>query len=198
MESINHALFLALNASAQPRLFVMALAVLFGEWLIWLVPLSIGAGWLWGDEQVRKSMLAAALASMLALLVNQGIGLIWPHPRPFMIGLGHTLVPHVADSSFPSDHLTLWWACAFSLALRPRMRGAGRALALLGIPMAWGRIYLGVHFPLDMAGAAAVAACCAWLAYGAERWYLGHCYRLAVLVHRRLFRKLTASGWLRR
>lgn len=34
-----------------------------------------------------------------------------------MIGLGHTLITHAADSSFPSDHLTLLWAVAFSFLM---------------------------------------------------------------------------------
>jgi undecaprenyl-diphosphatase len=34
-----------------------------------------------------------ATASVAGLLINQIIGLAWSHPRPFMIGLGHTLIP---------------------------------------------------------------------------------------------------------
>jgi undecaprenyl-diphosphatase len=71
------------------------------------------------------------------------------------------------------------------------------ALTLLGLPMAWARIYLGVHFPFDMAGAAAVGACSAWLAVRAEPVYVELCYRFASHVHRRLFGRLIAAGWLR-
>jgi undecaprenyl-diphosphatase len=74
-----------------------------------------------------------------------------------MIGLGHTLIPHVADSSFPSDHLTLWWAVAFSLCCSE----AHEWLASLWRCWASHRLGAhlpGVHFPLDMLGAIAVAA----------------------------------------
>lgn len=84
-------------------------------------------GWFRGGEPTRKTMLVASASGLLGLLINQIIGLACLHPRPFMIGLGHTLIPHVADSVFfPSDHLTLWWAVAFSLALQrgPRIAGA--------------------------------------------------------------------------
>ena len=68
---------------------------------------------------------------LVALLVNQLIGLVWQHLRPFMIGLGHSHLAHVADSSFPSDHLTLLWAVAFSLVCAaspaPCRARAGRA-----------------------------------------------------------------------
>lgn len=136
-------------------------------------------------------------SGLLGLLINQIIGLAWLHPRPFMIGLGHTLIPHVADSSFPSDHLTLWWAVAFSLALQRGPRIAGVTLALLGVPIAWARIYLGVHFPFDMLGAIAVAAICAWLTLREAHWYLLPSYQLSTGIHRRLFSGLIALGWVR-
>ncbi|WP_421377146.1 phosphatase PAP2 family protein [Paraburkholderia sp. DD10] len=88
-----------------------------------------------------------------------------------MIDVGHTFIPHVADSSFPSDHLTLWWATVFSVLMQQGPRRAWSALALLGISIAWARIYLGVHFPFDMLGAAVVAALSAWLTLNAAHWY---------------------------
>lgn len=115
-----------------------------------------------------------------------------------MIGLGHTLIPHAADSSFPSDHLTLLWAVAFSFLMHSSSRVAGLALALLGLPVAWARIYLGVHFPLDMVGAAMVGGLSAWLAFREVRMYLPAAYLLTLSVHRSLFRKLIQIGWVRK
>lgn len=184
MEPLNQAFFLWLNAPEHPNTLVVTLASFFAEWLIWAAPALIGIGWLRGNENARKAMLVATASGTLALLVNQIIGLSWSHPRPFMIGMGHTLIPHVADSSFPSDHLTLWWAVAFSLLLQRGLRCAGLVLALLGSPIAWARIFLGVHFPLDMLSAAVVAAFSAWLALRGARWFLGPIYRVATCIHR--------------
>ena len=111
--------------------------------------------------------------------------------------LGQTFIPHIADSSFPSDHLTLWWAVAFSLLLQQQYRSTGIGLALLGVPIAWGRIYLGVHFPFDMLGAISVALLSAWLTLREAHWYLGPSYRLATAIHHRLFGKLIVFGWVR-
>jgi len=197
MESINHTLFLWLNAPEHPSALALTLATFFAEQLIWAVPLLIGIGWLRGSEGPRKAMLVATASGLLGFLINQTIGLAWSHPRPFMIGLGHTLIPHVADSSFPSDHLTLWWAVAFSLLLQQRHRSTGIGLALLGVLIAWARIYLGVHFPFDMFGAATVAALSAWLTLREVRWYLESSYRLATGIHHRLFGKLIVLGWVR-
>lgn len=197
MESLNQTLFLWLNAPEHPSALALAIAIFFAERLVWAVPLLIAIGWLRGGEDTRKAMLIATASAAIGLLVNQLIGLAWSHPRPFVIGLGHTFVPHVADPSFPSDHLTLWWAVAFSLVLQRRWPTLGVALALLGLPIAWARIYVGVHFPFDMFGAVAVAALSAWLTLHETRWYLAASYRLAAGIHRRFFGRLIAMGWIR-
>jgi undecaprenyl-diphosphatase len=197
MEDLNHALFLWLNAPEHPSTLLLAIATFFAEYAIWALPAIIGFGWLRGSEHTRKVLLEATASGLAGLLINQIIGLVWQHPRPFMIGLGHTLIPHVADSSFPSDHLTLLWAVAFSFLMHRSPRMAGLALAL-GLPVAWARIYLGVHFPLDMVGAALVAGLSAWLAFREMRVYLPATYSLALSVHRVLFGKLIQIGWVRK
>ena len=186
MEAFNRTLFLWLNAPAQPDAFVLALALLAARWLAWLLPLLVVLAWLRGDAVLRRSLLVALAAMALGLLANLAIRWLWPHPRPFMIGLGHQWMPHDASASFPSDHLTLWWAFAFGLALQTRTRGLGLALALLGLPIAWGRIYVGVHFPIDMVGAMGVAALAVSAARLTQRVWLGGLTRRIIAVQRRL------------
>lgn len=194
MESLNHALFLWLNAPEHPGRFALVVATLFAEFAIWVVPVLVGSWWVRGDESTRRVMLEATASGLGGLLINQLIGVAWQHPRPFMIGLGHTFLSHAADSSFPSDHLTLLWSVAFSLLIQRSPRGAGVALALLGLPMAWARIYLGVHFPLDMLGALAVAMLSAWLAFREAPRYLSPLYGLAMRVHRAILAGLNHFG----
>ena len=158
MENLNHALFLWMNVPVNPNTQLLAIATFFAEYVIWVIPVWITVGWLRGSEHTRKVLLEATAAGLAGLLINQIIGWLWQHPRPFMIGLGRTFISHAADSSFPSDHLTLLWSIAFSFLMHRRPRVAGLMLALLGLPVAWARIYLGVHFPFDMIGAALVAA----------------------------------------
>ncbi|OIQ63248.1 putative undecaprenyl-diphosphatase YbjG [mine drainage metagenome] len=114
-----------------------------------------------------------------------------------MMGLGHVFVAHAADGSFPSDHLTLLWGVSLSFLLHQRVRWAGVLLALLGLPVAWARIYLGVHFPLDMAGAAGVAASSAYLCFRQERWYVQRVYRWVHAVYQQLLARPIRRGWLR-
>lgn len=198
MEELNRTLFLMINASGHPNALMAAIAEFLAEYVIWTIPTIVGIAWLRGSERTRKVLLEATVSGLTGLLINQIIGLAWQHPRPFMIDLGHTLIPHAADSSFPSDHLTLIWAVAASFLMHRSSRMMGLALALSGIPVAWARIYLGVHFPLDMVGAALVAAFSAWLAFRAARLFVGPIYSIAIHVHRRLLGRLIQRGWVRR
>jgi len=197
MEELNRAIFLMINAPENPNALILAIAKLLADYMIWLIPAMLVIGWLRGEERTRRILLGAAASGLAGLLINQVIGLIWQHPRPFMIGLGHTFIPHVADSSFPSDHLTLLWAVGFSFLLHRSSRMTGLTLTLLGLPVAWARIYLGVHFPLDMVGATLVAGSCAWFAFREERRFIEPMYNIATRIYRRLFRPLIQCGWTR-
>ena len=196
MEHLNHTLFLGLNAPAHPGLLMLALAKFFGEYAIFVVPLLLATGWLRGNEHSRKIWLEASVSMLAGLLINQFIALLWPHPRPFMLGLGHNLIAHAVNSSFPSDHLTGLWAFFFCLLMHRSQRMTVVALSLLGLLIAWARIYLGVHFPLDMLGAALVAGFSAWLALVGARFYMEPLYRLAIAIHRVLFGTLIKRGWV--
>jgi undecaprenyl-diphosphatase len=157
VQSFNEVLFLWLNAPANPPPIMLAASRFLAEDLVWALPPLFVVVWLRCSIAWRHALTDAALAAALALGIGAIIGLVWPHPRPFALGLGHRLIAHAADASFPSDHLTLIWSVAASWGLHRRQRVAAVAVFAAGVAVAWARIYVGVHFPLDMAGALGVA-----------------------------------------
>ena len=196
MEHLNQALFLLIHAGkSTPGIAVVAARVLAQD-LVWIVPAGLVVGWLRSSVATRQVLLAAALAGLTGLLVNQLIGAAWYHPRPFASGYGPALIVHAADSSFPSDHLTLIWAVAFSLLLHRQTRLAGWALFLLGVPVAWARVYLGLHFPLDILGAALVALSSTWLIGGQEELLITPLMRTLLPLHQIIFAGLIRRGWV--
>lgn len=197
MEHINHGLFMILNAGAQPNTLLVMAARFLAEDLIWLIPVGLTLGWLLGTMGLRHVLVLAALAGLTGLLVNQLIGLVWYHPRPFAIGIGHTFLPHAADSSFPSDHLTLIWSVGTALLLHARMRSMGWLITLLGLPVAWARIYLGVHFPLDIVGSALVAIASANLVVMSSALVARPITSGLIHIHSILFARLIRRGWVR-
>ncbi len=197
MDHLNQTLFLFINAGPQADAAVVSIAKVLANALIWIVPVGLVVGWLRGSLSARQRLITATVAVGIGLALNQAIGLAWYHPRPFAMGLGRTLIAHAADSSFPSDHATVIWAVAFALIVHPRMRVAGAALALIGALVAWARIYTGVHFPLDMVGAAAVAMGSVWLALLLETPWIARMMPGLIALHKTLFAPLIRRAWVR-
>jgi len=156
LEFLNRALFLKINASPDTAPWAVWVAKLVADDLIYAIPALLVIYWLWGNEVKRRRALKSCLVAMSGVGINQLIGLTWQHPRPFMVGLGHIWMPHAADSSFPSDHMTVFVGIGVSLMFSGEMV-AGILTLTAGIGVAWSRVFLGLHFPLDMLGSIGVA-----------------------------------------
>ena len=164
LDEWNIQLFLALNAAANPDPLTVALAKAVAAQSIFLALAITAALWIWGPPRRRGALLAVATVLPFALVLNGIVGWLHFRPRPFMLGLGHTLVPHAAEAGFPSDHMSFLWTLGLSLLATAASRPAGWCIVVIGVPTAWARIYLGVHTPLDMLGSLGVAALAALLA----------------------------------
>ncbi|HET9125557.1 MAG TPA: undecaprenyl-diphosphatase [Solirubrobacteraceae bacterium] len=143
---------------AQDMVFI--LVGVFG--LLWLI--RTGRGWLL-DQGSRVAVFAGAVALVLGLLIVQVIGHIWDRPRPFVaLHHFHKLIPHAADASFPSDHVTGSAALAFALILFGR-RWMGSVALVIAVLIGVARVMVGIHWPTDILGAIGVGAISAFLVF---------------------------------
>ncbi|MGG0290722.1 undecaprenyl-diphosphatase [Bacillus pacificus] len=100
----------------------------------------------------QYTVLYTTLSVIIALLVNVVIHAVYYHPRPFVSHDVHQLVPHAADSSFVSDHSVLVFSIAFVFLFRgEKLKYVALIWAVL---VGVSRMYVGVHYPLDILGAA--------------------------------------------
>ncbi len=191
MEAWSNQLFLTINASASPSPVTVIFAKIAAEGFVYLACLVAASLWVWGPPGKRGALLSTGLGLLASFAISWVIGLLWYHPRPFMIGLGHTLIVHAPDSSFPSEHTTFLWTLGLGLVLTQASRSWGAVLVVSGFVTAWARIYVGIHFPLDMAGSLSVAALSAGVAWAARPFIgrtalptLDRCYETVLSVSR--------------
>jgi undecaprenyl-diphosphatase len=109
--------------------------------------------------------------------------------------LGHTFIEHAPDSSFPSDHVTVLASGALTLLLADERR-YGLSMLLAGLAVVWARVFVGVHFPLDMAGAVAVACVAYVLVVPLWRMSGAALTRGLIAVYRKLLAWPIGRGWL--
>lgn len=157
MLGTNDQLFLLINASPNASPTIVYVAELIASKLIGLIPLLLVALWIWGSPARRTGLAASSIAAALALGTNQLVGLLWFEPRPFMIGLGRTLMPHPPENSFPSDHTTFILTVGIALIATRAAPTWGKVVIVLGALVAWARIYLGLHFPVDILASSLIA-----------------------------------------
>ncbi|MCP8940709.1 undecaprenyl-diphosphatase [Alsobacter sp. SYSU M60028] len=158
MLAVNDHLFLLINASERAWPITVLIAEVLATGLVFAAALLLVVLWVWGAPARRSALAATGVAAALALVSNQIVGLLWYEPRPFMVGLGRTLLDHAPENSFPSDHTTFMLTVGFALIATRAAPGWGKFISGLGVLVAWSRIFLGVHFPVDMLASALVAS----------------------------------------
>lgn len=116
------------------------------------LPLLVGAG-------------AAGLAYLLANLAKAAAD----RPRPYQVVADAVLrQPPAHGTSFPSSHTAV--AVATVIALLPFLpRALTGPVIAYAVLVGWSRIYLGVHFPLDVVGGAVIGLATALLLLAVAR-----------------------------
>jgi undecaprenyl-diphosphatase len=124
--------------------------------------------WCWfkdNDERrtTREFLLYAWLATGLAVCVARALAFVLPfRERPlrnptlhFQLPYGMTQEHLIGWSSFPSDTSAIYFAIATGLLLVSRRAGTA-ALFYVFVTVFLPRIYLGIHYPSDMAAGALI------------------------------------------
>lgn len=127
---------------AEPLIYVMILLILI---------LGIKGG---SDD--KKAFLITILALTIAVLLIKAIHLFYFEPRPFVTYNFTPMVNETSDASFPSRHTTVAAVTAFSYLFFKSKWSLFLLPAALWIGVS--RVYVGVHYPLDILGGFLVGA----------------------------------------
>lgn len=150
--NFDYQIFKLINDLAGKNQYLDWLGIFAAKYLIFLMVIALVLGLLikrWPDY--RLAIFKASVSGAIAFVINYLIGLIYFRPRPFVLNEVTKLIDKSPlEKSFPSGHATVAFAMAFSLYFYNKKLGV--ILLILALIVGLGRIYVGVHYPLDILG----------------------------------------------
>lgn len=132
-----------------------------------ILGLLLVLGWWLARGQGPRSVSAALWAgagTLIAVGVAQPINHAVAEARPWeSLPNALILAGHTGDFSFPSDHAIVAGAVIAGIFLYNRRLGI--VAAVFGLLLLFGRVYIGAHYPQDVAGGFAIGAAVVLIGY---------------------------------
>jgi|SRR3972149_5212407 len=168
---MDYLFFTYLNNFAGRWPILDVVGIFFASGAIWILLFTALFIWLINKRRrlLRRRWLAQTfLAMIIAYGLSAIIGLFYFRARPFVdYDVNQLLTLLATHKSLPSDHATIAFVLAISILFISRRLGV-LALIIAGL-IALGRVFVGVHYPLDvLVGAvlgSGVALLTHWLGY---------------------------------
>lgn len=117
-----------------------------------------------------------AIQTFAGLAITTGItyALKYSIQRPRPYDSYPDIIPHKTEDSYsmPSGHTSLAFSMATSVSLQYRKWYVVAPAYIYAGAVGYSRMYLGVHYPSDVAVGALVGAGSAWLSYKGQQWLM--------------------------
>lgn len=131
--------------------FLNEVMIFAAEKLIYLVPVALL--YLWFTTEERKTISVFIFVTIVvSLAISYALGQFYSHPAPYMAGY-ETILVDAPENSFPSQHTTVMFGFAWPLFYLQDRRRAGLVGLVLASLVGISRVYVGVHYPIDIVGA---------------------------------------------
>ena len=178
---MNEQIFRLINSWAGQNIWLDRFMIFFADWLGYLLIVGVVLCYL-KDRQRYKDMLVISLTS--AIIARFGLvtimRLFYYHSRPFMVLQDiNVLMNHDIESSFPSGHAAFYFALAMGVYLYNKKAGYVY-FALAGL-MGFARVFVSVHWPLDILAGTGLGIVTAYGVFAFSR----HSSILSLIYHNR-------------
>ncbi|MED4754978.1 undecaprenyl-diphosphatase [Brevibacillus choshinensis] len=164
MSQWNTDIFRVINDLGNQFAFLNPVAVIVAEYTLYILALVMLAYWFTRSNRNRMMVIQAGIAFVFAEVIGKLAGKVYEHHQPFAeVPHVNKLIDHAIDNSFPSDHTILFFSVSVSFWLvRKREGWIWLALAFC---VAISRVWVGVHYPVDVAAGALIGIISAFLIY---------------------------------
>ncbi len=148
--------------------FLDSLMIFGAEYLIYVTfGLAILLAFRFGDKE-KKALLLTLISLGISILLIWVIRLFYSEPRPFVTYNIDPLIQRIKDPSFPSGHTTTMAVVAFSFYYYKSKFAPIFAIFLLWVGFA--RVFVGVHYPLDILGGMIAGLVSVHIAWYFKNW----------------------------
>ena len=157
--TIDHNWFLAINGLAGHSAILDRLGIFFADPFLYLSVILVALFWL--NKKYRYYVYIAAASVVIGRrILAEIIKHLVHRPRPFQVlNVHQLLVDNEAGNSFPSGHAIVYFALAFSF-YGTKWFWPMVILAAIG---STARVFVGVHYPLDVLAGAALGGLVVWV-----------------------------------
>ncbi len=151
---MNEPVFKAINGVAHVNGTLDEIMIVFSNYSPLLFVAALTALYLYGvyrkDKLFRYAAVDALAITVMSLFLGFVIGIFYYEPRPFVTDHVNLLTPHAPDASFPSDHSL--GTMSIALGINNSYKVFGAILITLSLFVGVSRVYVGVHYPMDVLG----------------------------------------------
>ncbi|MGX5439991.1 undecaprenyl-diphosphatase [Bacillus thuringiensis] len=142
--------FRGINDLGKQYSFLNSTMTFVAEYMVYFLALIIIVYWFTRSNQNRMMIVQAMIAFVTAEVIGKIAGKFYSNYQPFAVLPNvNKLVDHAVDNSFPSDHTILFFSICFSFWLVHKK--IGWLWIALAFCVAISRIWVGVHYPFDVA-----------------------------------------------
>lgn len=165
LKDIDYCIFSFVNQFALRNPFFDFFAKFFAEKFQFIVVVFLGLLLIKNFEKYFRMVIAAIFAAVFSrFFIVEIIRYLIPRARPFVNNQINLLIDYnPSESSFPSGHASFFFALAMVIYLYNKTLGALLFASAFLISVA--RIFIGVHWPMDIFVGAVVGAVIGWLIF---------------------------------